>query len=189
MNLLFPTETFYPPGFLYKEDFITGEEEERLLQLVAKTERHPLIFHGYEAKRKVASYGYDWNFEKKILIKGEPIPQQYLFLIERVTNQLQLSREFIVQLLVTEYPVGSVINWHRDAPPFDLIAGISLLSNCTFKLRPYDKARQNRNSIGSLNVKRRSFYALEGAARNEWEHSIAPVKEPRYSITLRTLKQ
>lgn len=189
MNWLFPVETSYPPGFLYKEDFITCEEEERILQLVAKTELHPMLFHGYEAKRKVASYGYDWSFEKKILTKGEAIPQQYSFLIEKVKDQLHLSQESIVELLITEYPVGSVINWHRDAPPFDLIAGISLLSDCTFKLRPYDKARQNRNSTVSLNVKRRSFYAMEGAARNEWEHSIAPVKQLRYSITLRTLKQ
>ena len=189
MNLLFPVETSYPPGFLYKEDFITGDEEDQLLQLVAKTERHPMIFNGYEAKRKVASYGYDWSFEKKTLTKGEPIPQQYFSLIGKVTDQLQLFQESIVELLVTEYPVSSVINWHRDAPPFHLIAGISLLSDCTFKLRPYDKAKQNRNSIVSLNVKRRSLYAMEGAARSEWEHSIAPVKQQRYSITLRTLKR
>ncbi|MBX9850590.1 MAG: alpha-ketoglutarate-dependent dioxygenase AlkB [Cytophagaceae bacterium] len=92
-------------------------------------------------------------------------------------------------MLVTEYPTGSVINWHRDAPPFDLIAGISLLSDCKFRLRPHDKSKQCRTSIISFPVKRRSLYIMQGPARTDWQHSIAPVKETRYSITLRTLKK
>jgi len=52
--------------------------------------------------------------------------------------------------LVTEYPEGSVINWHRDAPPFDVIAGISLLPDCTFRLRPQEKLKQGRGSVISL---------------------------------------
>ena len=84
--------------------------------------------------------------------------------------------------------MGSVINWHRDAPPFDIIAGISLLSDCSFKLRPYDKTKRKRNTIISFPVQRRSLYIMEGVARSEWEHSIAAVKQLRYSITLRTLR-
>ncbi|MGV3657809.1 MAG: alpha-ketoglutarate-dependent dioxygenase AlkB, partial [Chitinophagaceae bacterium] len=95
----------------------------------------------------------------------------------------------ISELLVTEYPPGSVINWHRDAPPFDTIIGISLLSDCVFKLRPYDKAKQERKATISLPVQRRSLYVMKDSARTEWEHSIAPVKQTRYSITLRTLKK
>ena len=81
-----------------------------------------------------------------------------------------------------------MINWHRDAPPFGLIAGISLRSDCTFKLRPYDKTKQGRSSTRSLLVERRSLYVMQGEVRSEWEHSTAPVKDIRYSITLRTLK-
>jgi len=188
MNLLFPLEASYPTGFFYKEDFITEKEEERILQSVVKTELHPMIFQGYEATRKVASYGYDWSFEKRNLTKGKEIPQDYCLLIQKVADHVHLSKEAFAELLVTEYPIGAVINWHRDAPPFDMIAGVSLLSDCTFRLRPYDKAKQNRKSIVSLTVKRRSLSMMQGAARSEWEHSIAAVKELRYSITLRTLK-
>jgi alkylated DNA repair dioxygenase AlkB len=95
----------------------------------------------------------------------------------------------MAELLVTEYPPGSVINWHRDAPPFDVIAGISLSADCTFKLRPHEKEKQNRKSILSFPVKRRSLYLIQGEARTNWQHSIAPVKEMRYSITLRTLRE
>jgi alkylated DNA repair dioxygenase AlkB len=109
-------------------------------------------------------------------------------LLEKTASFLSLDSRAFAELLVTGYPTGSVINWHRDAPPFDLIAGISLLADCTFRLRPYDKAKQGRGNIISVPVRRRSLYVMQGVARNEWEHSISPVKQPRYSITLRTLK-
>jgi alkylated DNA repair dioxygenase AlkB len=94
----------------------------------------------------------------------------------------------LAEMLITEYPPGSVINWHRDAPPFDQIAGISLLSDVTFKLRPHDKAKQNRKAILSFPVQRRSLYILQGEARSEWQHSTAPVLTTRYSITFRTMR-
>jgi alkylated DNA repair dioxygenase AlkB len=92
------------------------------------------------------------------------------------------------ELLVTAYPPGAVINWHRDAPPFDIVVGISLLEDCTFKLRPHNKEKRGKKSVISLLVRRRSLYCLQGEAREDWEHSTAPVKSTRYSITLRTLK-
>jgi alkylated DNA repair dioxygenase AlkB len=104
-----------------------------------------------------------------------------------VAAYLQIDRDQFAELLVTDYPIGSVINWHRDAPPFDIIAGLSLLSDCTFKLRPHDKSKQGRGSVISLLVKRRSLYVMQGPSRSEWQHSIIPVREIRYSITLRTL--
>ena len=90
--------------------------------------------------------------------------------------------------MIIEYPPGAVINWHRDAPPFDIIVGISLLSNCTFKLRPHEKEKQTRSSIISFPVERRSLYVMQGPSRTDWQHSTNPVKETRYSITLRTLR-
>lgn len=186
--MLFPVDSILPEGFTYIPDFINKEEEIWLCNEIEKLDLHTFIFQGYEAKRKVASYGFDWSFEKRILTKGKKIPASFNFLVNRVADHLSVKGEDIAELLVTEYPIGSVINWHRDAPPFDIIAGISLLSDCKFRLRPYDKKKQERKSIISLPVKRRSFYVMQGDARSEWEHSITPMKEKRYSITLRTLK-
>jgi len=122
------------------------------------------------------------------MAKGEDIPVIFNSLIGRVAEVVSVATDEFAELLVTKYPIESVINWHRDAPPFDLIAGISLLSDCTFRLRPFDKAKQNRKAIISFPVERRSLYIIKGAARNEWQHSISAVKQIRYSITLRTLK-
>lgn len=188
MATLFPIGPILPPGFSYTPDFITESEEDELYQAILKSELHTFLFQGYEAKRKVASYGYDWNFEKRILSKGREIPAVFNKLINNVALHLQIQPDNIAELLLTEYPIGSVINWHRDAPPFDTIAGISILSDCTFKIRPHDKEKQIRSATISIPVKRRSLYIMQGASRSEWQHSISPVKSVRYSITLRTLK-
>ncbi|HYH15335.1 MAG TPA: alpha-ketoglutarate-dependent dioxygenase AlkB [Flavisolibacter sp.] len=188
MQTLFPVEPQYPEGFLYLPDFISVAEEAMLYQEAVQLERHTFAFQGYEAKRKVASFGYDWSFEKQQLTRGKDIPAPFLPLIEKVAQRLAIPTNQFAELLVTEYPIGAVINWHRDAPPFDLIAGISLQSDCTFRLRPFDKAKQHRSNILSFPVKRRSLYVMQGLARTEWQHSIAAVKQVRYSITLRTLK-
>jgi alkylated DNA repair dioxygenase AlkB len=188
METLFPIEPHYPPGFLYFPGFLTEEEETELYEEVIRTELHSFTFLGFEAKRKVASFGYDYSFDKGALSKGKEIPQGFYPLIDKVAQQAGLVREDFAELLVTEYPIGSVINWHRDAPPFDLIAGVSLLSDCNFRLRPHDKAKQGRRSVISFPVRRRSLYIIQGSARTEWQHSIAPVNRVRYSITLRTLK-
>jgi alkylated DNA repair dioxygenase AlkB len=189
MNTLFPVETVFPEGFIYHPDFITREEEQNLLETISKIELHSFLFQGFEAKRRVASFGYDWSFEKRTLSKGKEIPFVFDSLIQKVADKLSISQNNFAELLVTEYPPQSVINWHRDAPPFDIIVGISLLSDCMFKLRPHDKTNQKRNAIISFPVRRRSLYIMQGSVRSDWQHSIASVKELRYSITLRTLRQ
>lgn len=177
-----------PEGFAYYPDFINEQEELNLIGVISGLQLHSFKFQGYEAKRKVASYGYDWSFDTRRLSRGKEIPGAFNSIIETVAGKINVSKTSFAELLVTEYPVASVINWHRDAPPFDIIAGLSLASDCIFKLRPYDKAKQKRNAVISIPLKRRSLYMISGESRTEWEHSIAPVKQIRYSITLRTLR-
>lgn len=187
MESLFPLEPKFPEGFIYVPDFLTSDEEKDLLRDISRIPLHTFRFQGYEAKRKVASLGYNYSFEKRTISKGAEIPSEFEGLIKKVSNHSGGTKAFSA-LLITEYPVGSVINWHRDAPPFETIAGISLLSDCVFRFRPHDKDRQGKKSIISFVAKRRSLYIMGGDSRSQWEHSILPVTAPRYSITLRTLK-
>lgn len=188
MSSLFPEYSVFPPGFTYVPEFISVQEEQRLCELIAGLTLKQFLFHGYEAKRKVASLGYSYHFTSRSITKGAAIPEGFDFLIRKIEMYAGLEPGSFKQLLASEYPVDSVINWHRDAPPFGLIAGISLASDCIFRLRPYDKAKQGRKSIISIPVQRRSLYIMQGIVREEWEHSISPVKQKRFSITLRTLR-
>jgi len=189
MNTLFPLKPILPDGFVYLPDFIDETEEASLLKEIEGIALHVFNFKGFEAKRKVASFGYDWNFDQQQLKKGKDIPPAFLPLIKKAATHLSINEADFAELLITEYPIGSVINWHRDAPPFDTIAGISLCSDCIFRLRPYDKKRQVRNAVISLPVQRRSLYIMRAEARQDWEHSTKPVTAKRYSITLRTLRR
>jgi alkylated DNA repair dioxygenase AlkB len=189
IETLFAVERNYPPGFSYTPSFLTLDEEAELLKVISAIHLHTFNFQGFEAKRKVASFGFDYSFDNRGLAKGNEIPVEFHSLINKVAGHTSISPEAFSELLVTEYPVGSVINWHRDAFPFDVIAGISLHSDCNFRLRPQEKTKQGRGSIISFPVERRSLYVISGEARTEWQHSISPVKALRYSITLRTLKQ
>ena len=188
MNTLFPEEPIFPEGFFYYPDFLNKEEEDVLCTEISKLELHNLEYHGYKANRKTVSFGYDYNFENNQLTKGKDIPSSFDFLIEKVAKHLSIAQTMFAELLVTEYPAGTVINWHRDVPQFNLIAGISLLADCTFRLRPYNKVKPTRASVISFPVQRRSLYVMKDVARTKWQHSITPVKQIRYSVTLRTLK-
>lgn len=188
MNTLFDISPTLPPGFIYKPDFITVAEEETLRGVIESLDLNPMKFYQYEAKRKVQSFGQGWSFTDQQLKPGNPIPTGFDFLVQKVADELRIGKPSIAQFLVTEYPVGSVINWHRDAPPFEIVAGISLLSDCIFKLRPQDKEKQTRAATISLPVNRRSLYVMQGLSKTAWQHCTAPVTEVRYSITLRTLR-
>jgi alkylated DNA repair dioxygenase AlkB len=139
-TLYFPSKTVGQKVFLLQH-FISHDEEKVLHEQIMKVPLHPLIFQGYEAKRKVASFGYDWNFQTRTLSKGNLIPQPFQFIIEKVAKKISIPVEQFGELLLTEYPTASVINWHRDAPPFGVIAGISLLTACTLRFRPYEKTK------------------------------------------------
>ena len=84
------------------------------------------------------------------------------------------------------YPAGAGIGWHRDAPQFGLVVGVSLLGACRMRFqRGTGSARQTR----ALELAPRSAYVLDGAVRWQWQHSIPPTKSPRYSVTFRTLRE
>lgn len=185
---LFDVAPMLPQGFEYYPNFLTRAEETELATGIRKFDLQTMKFHQYEAKRKVISFGKGWNFTHQQLIPGNSIPILFDPLIDRIVAKLLIKKENIAQLLVTAYPPGSVINWHRDAPPFNIIAGVSLLADCKFKLRPHDKAKQLRNATITLDVERCSLYVMQGPAKSEWQHSTAPLKIPRYSLTFRTLK-
>jgi alkylated DNA repair dioxygenase AlkB len=185
---LFSAEANYPEGFNYLDNFISSDEEQFLVQYIHSLPLKTFLFRGYPAKRKVASYGYDYHFDSRTIKPGEKIPEQFNFIIRRCAKYFKIPFEDFAEVLVTEYPPGSVINWHRDAPPFGIVIGVSLLCDCKFRIRPYKKEKQGRGSIKTLLARRRSVYIMANEVRDQWEHSIDKVPSTRYSITLRTLR-
>jgi alkylated DNA repair dioxygenase AlkB len=91
----------------------------------------------------------------------------------------------LVQALVQRYPPGSTIGWHRDAPAFGHVIGVSL--GGAARLR-FQRGKGEQREVTEVLLEPRSGYVLAGESRTSWDHSIPPAKEPRYSITFRTMR-
>ena len=138
----------------------------------------------YTAKRRTVSYGFD--YESYRLDPGPALPEFLVPLRSRAAAWLGVGAADVKHALVTEYRPGTALGWHRDAPAFELVCGISLASSCRMSFRPFPP-RPDRKSVLSLELAPRSAYVLRGDARWRWQHSIPPAKALRYSITFRTL--
>jgi alkylated DNA repair dioxygenase AlkB len=133
----------------------------------------------------VASFGWSYDFAKAQLKQAEPVPASLFPIREKVAALAGFEAERFEQILVSEYRPGTVIGWHRDKAVFGDVAGISLLSPCTFRFRYKAGDKWERFS---QQLEPGSAYMLRGDIRNSWEHSIPPVPGLRYSITFRTLR-
>jgi alkylated DNA repair dioxygenase AlkB len=175
----------FPQGFRYFEDAITPEQESSLLSQIAGLPFKEFQFHGFEGKRRVVSFGWRYDYSQNRALPADPIPD---FLINAY-HQIQSTAGFrlpgLQQALVTEYAPGAPIGWHKDRSVFGAVMGLSLISPCTMRLRNRVGDKWQRSSIV---LQPRSAYFFEGPVRWEWEHSIPPVPELRYSITFRNLR-
>src|SRR5262249_2348302 len=95
------------------------------------------------------------------------------------------SADAFEQVMVTEYPQGAGIGWHRDRPSYEDIVALSFLAPCTLRLRR--KSGQSWERRWAC-IEPRSIYLLHGSVRDEWQPSISPMHVLRYSVTLRTFR-
>ena len=175
------------PGFHYREDFLTDTEERLLLDGIAGVTFSDFEMRGVVARRRVAFFGYSYD-----RATAGPLPVFLLPLRGRIAHWAGLDADAFAMALINEYRPGTPIGWHRDAPQYDIVAGVSLLSPCRMKFRPYRSpsapALSRRSATHEILLDRRSAYLLTGESRQEYEHHIPPVAELRYSVTFRTLR-
>lgn len=177
-----------PAGMRYETEFLSREEE---LHWIAFAQAQPLAemdYKGWQAKRRVASFGGKYDYVANRLGEGPPIPAALDALRERVALWLGVAPDAFTQVLVAEYREGTPLGWHRDVPDFEDVVGVSLLSEAVMRFRPYPPDAPKRSDILKLAIEPRSIYLLRGPARWEWQHSVAPTKALRYSITFRTAR-
>jgi alkylated DNA repair dioxygenase AlkB len=174
-----------PAGFRYQPDLITAEEEGDLARRFEDLDFKPYEHLGYLVNRRIAAFGWRRGADGVLVETGEALPDFLVPLLERVAAFTGLARETFRHALVTEYAPGAGIGWHRDRPPAVAIAGVSLLSTATFRLRRKIGDRWERASILAAP---RSAYLMSGSSRSDWQHSIPPIETLRYSVTFRTVR-
>ncbi len=179
-----------PDGFLYRADFLDLVEASELAAAIEGVSFEMFVMRGVVARRRVKFYGASYDERPSL-----PMPGFLLPLRRRLAAWAEVAPDAFVMALINEYPVGATIGWHRDAPQYGITAGVSLLSPCRMKLRPYvspkdltGSARPPRKTTHEIALEPRSGYLITGLARDGYEHSIPPTAALRYSITFRTLR-
>jgi alkylated DNA repair dioxygenase AlkB len=172
-----------PPGLEHVDEFISAREEAALLENIRQLAFKPFSFHGWLGNRETISFGWRYDFNDSRMHEAPAIPDFLLPLRARAASWAGLAPGQLEQALVIRYDVGAGIGWHRDRPQFDKVVGVSLLAPCVLRFRRRDPGGFRRFS---LDAQPRSAYLLDGEIRHEWEHSIAPMEELRFSITFRS---
>jgi alkylated DNA repair dioxygenase AlkB len=180
-----------PPGFQYQDDFISKAEQAELVDQVNQIEFSAFEMRGVVAKRRVAFFGASYDRGEQ---PSPPIPEFLSPVRIRLADLAGVQASDFAMVLINEYRPGTPIGWHRDAPQYELIAGVSLVSSCRMRLRPYVSPSEagerglRRTTTHEIQLLPRSAYVMQGEARSGYEHSIPAVTELRYSITFRTLR-
>jgi alkylated DNA repair dioxygenase AlkB len=173
-----------PEGLLYQPDFLSPQEEQDLLAAIRGLPLQEAKYKSFTARRRTASFGWSYDFDTNVLGPAPGIPAFLLALKKRAAELVQVEAKAIEHALVTEYRPGTELGWHRDVPEFEIVVGVSLAGMCRMRFRRYPPEKGAKAL--KLDLEPRSVYVLRDEIRWRWQHSVAPTRELRYSITFRT---
>lgn len=136
------------------------------------------------------SWGGSFDYDTNRLEPAAPLPAAFVPLRDRVARWGGVAPEALVHALAAEYAPGTPLGWHRDVPDFERVFGVSLGGPARLRLRPYPPPPPGRRAdVVTLVLPPRSVYGIAGAARWDWQHSVAAVDALRWSITFRTARR
>jgi alkylated DNA repair protein (DNA oxidative demethylase) len=174
------------PGLAQAENLISPADETDLIARIDAIDLSPFRFQGWLGKRLTHSFGWRYDFDTARFAATEPMPHWLLPIRAKAAAFAGMASEDFVQALLIRYDPGAGIGWHRDRPLFDHVLGVSLGNPVTLRLRRRNESGFER---ASAELAPRSIYHLSGEVRHDWEHSIAPMDVPRWSITFRSLSE
>lgn len=180
-------DLFGPPllsGLSYADDIVSPAEERDLVALIEAANLTPFQFQQWEGKRLTGSYGWTYDFQTGRFAPGAPMPDWLDPVRARAAHFVGIEPDRLEQALLIQYGIGAGIGWHKDRPVFEHVVGVSLGAPAAMRFR-------RRTAQGferfTADLAPRSIYHMDGEVRNDWEHSIAPMDAPRWSITFRSL--
>lgn len=176
----------FPAGLRYASGFLSEAEHASLVAQLARVDYREVRMHGQVARRVVRHYGVRYDYDSAAVTPGDPLPDWLAALRPACAELLGTAEGDLAEVLLTRYPPGATIGWHRDAPAFGEVVGVSLLSACVMR---FQRGKGEDRHVFEQALEPRSAYVLSGRARTVWQHSIPAVAEERYSITFRTLRR
>ena len=161
-------------------------------QLVAEIDRAGWQHVGM--RRLVRQFGYQYSFSRRSITPNdtqEPLPDWGAAIAQRIYTD-RLTTSLPNQMLANRYLPGEGISFHTDAPGFEEVVSLSLLSACVMEFRQAETGEKQK-----IWLEPRSLLILSGAARWQWQHGIMnrkrdrhlgreQMRELRISLTFRT---
>ncbi len=182
---LFAAPPALPEGLTYAEGVLPHDAAAAIMAGFAGLPFQAFDFHGFKGLRRIVSYGARYDFSASRLRDADPLPAFLEPAREAAAAFAGVEPGTFGHVLVTEYAPGAGIGWHRDRPEFDRVVGLSFGASAVLRFRLREGERWRR---AALKVEPRAAYLLDGPARTQWQHSIAPGEALRYSVTFRTLR-
>ena len=170
-------------GLRCQDEFLDPDEERELVTRIDDSGLSPFRFQQWEGKRLTRSFGWNYDFTSGQFARTEEIPDWLKPVRNRAAAYADLAADALEQALLIRYDIGAGIGWHRDRPVFEHVVGLSLGAPTVMRFRQRKGDRFNRSKTL---LKPRGIYHLAGEARHAWEHSIAAIDAPRWSITFRS---
>lgn len=173
------------PGLNYSDKVVTEAEQAALIERIEAAQLTPFQFQQWEGKRLTRSFGWTYDFQTGRFAPGDPLPDWLDDIRARAARFAGIDTQSLEQALLIQYGTGAGIGWHKDRPVFEHVIGISLGAPATMRFR---RRKSSGFERASANLAARSIYHMDGEVRNDWEHSIAAMDEPRWSVTFRSLR-
>ena len=153
-------------------DFITPDEEKALLATFVAG-----VVKRTKGRNSIRRFGSNVPYKGNMV--DATVPEPFAFLLDRLVEQgLLKSRPDSVT--VNEYLVGQEITPHIDSVTSgEVISVLSLMSDATMY---FDRHKHGRHAV---HLPARSLVQMRGEIRHDWQHSIAPVKQKRFSMVFR----
>src|SRR5687767_4544283 len=95
---IFPTTL--PRGLVYREDFITPEEEQALLAVIRELPLHESQYRQFTARRRTVNYGSSYDFAHLQSRPAPPMPEFLGWLRQRAAEWVGVRAEDFAQALV-----------------------------------------------------------------------------------------
>ena len=176
-----------PDGWDYREDFIGLEEETGLLEAIAALPMHEARYKGYTARRRVAHFGFAYDYDDNRLVPSPPLPASLEPLRAKAAHWIgepgRRPRERAGRRVPPRRARSAGI---ATCPTTRPSSGVSLAGTARMRFRRYPPLAPKKADVLSLELAPRSAYVLRAEARWGWQHSVAPTPALRYSITFRT---
>ncbi|WP_439865969.1 alpha-ketoglutarate-dependent dioxygenase AlkB [Pseudomonas syringae] len=152
-----------PVGLLIVEDFLTSDEEEKLIEFVDNASWLNTL------SRRVQHYGWKYDYSLRKVLKSSylgALPDWAQVLAERLVAE-NLMPELADQVIVNEYLKDQGISKHVDCPTC-FKGPIVTISLCESWRMVFRRGKDKFETT----LYRRSAASLNGPARHEWTHEI-----------------